>query len=364
MSGDCFDFVEVAAACDLIPKNWYEKQWLMEEPLVNSFPDAVFYEDYDKMPDEAKLDVIIVETGADIHAEFCRRALCKNINVMTDIPVVATLKEADELWKAAQKSTALISVGANPNEQKFVEMLKDYYKSGKLGKPYYMEAEYIHWFEPGGEAYFHLIENGAWRNSLSDIRYCTHSLGPLLTVVPDELRYVSCFGTGQHSENVHENEKLKTDDMMAALFRTNDGTTIRLLRNGRCRARIEGHNYRVFGTEGYMERMAYGCGAESYIRYNSTLDNDEKMHSVSGEFTPIAFKDDPNLKRGNTHDGLDYAMFYHFYDALLNNKPAPISLKEGLKMTLPGIYAEESAKRGGELMKMYYPWDDEWKTEL
>jgi hypothetical protein len=31
-------------------------------------------------------------------------------------------------------------------------------------------------------------------------------------------------------------------------------------------------------------------------------------------------------------------------------------------MTLPGIYAEESSKRGGALMKMYYPWDKEWKT--
>ena len=51
------------------------------------------------MLDKAGLDVVIVETGADIHAEFCKKALLKNINVLCDIPVVANLKEAELLWE-------------------------------------------------------------------------------------------------------------------------------------------------------------------------------------------------------------------------------------------------------------------------
>ena len=42
---------------------------------------------------------------------------------------------------------------------------------------------------------------------------------------------------------------------------------------------------------------------------------------------------------------------------LHERKEAPISLKEGLEMTLPGIYAEESAKRGGAVIRIRYPWD-------
>ena len=56
------------------------------------------------MLEEVKLDAIIVETGADIHAEFCAKAVEKNINVLTDIPNVASLEEADRLWKLLQKS--------------------------------------------------------------------------------------------------------------------------------------------------------------------------------------------------------------------------------------------------------------------
>ena len=49
------------------------------------------------MLEEAALDVVIVETGADIHAEFCCKALAKNINVLSDIPVVASLEEAEKM---------------------------------------------------------------------------------------------------------------------------------------------------------------------------------------------------------------------------------------------------------------------------
>jgi predicted dehydrogenase len=118
-----FDFVEAAAACDLFPHNFYEKQWLSERSIAEEFPECAFYESYAEMLDKADLDVVIVETGADIHAEFCKKALEKNINVLCDIPVVANLKEAEELWHAAEASSAMISVGANPNERKFTVLL-------------------------------------------------------------------------------------------------------------------------------------------------------------------------------------------------------------------------------------------------
>lgn len=352
-----FDCVEIVAGCDILPRNWFEKQWQSEMPLADMFPGATFYEDYGKMLDEANLDVVIVETGADIHADFCCRALEKNINVLTDIPVVAKLDEAEKLWKTAEKSTALISVGANPNEQKFTVLLKDFYKKGLLGNPYCMEAEYIHWSDPGSEQRIHLNENGDWRKLLIPIRYCTHSLGPLLSILEEELRYVSCFGTGMHADE-SEYGGFKKDDMMCANFRTESGVVVRLMRNGRCRARIGHHNYRVFGTEGYMERLSR---EENVIRYNSMKELDTSAKVISGEYMPPAYKSNP---KAVGHGGMDYAMLDHFYDAVANCKPAPISLKEGLAMTLPGIYAEISAKRGGEVLRMRYPWDDDWTVEI
>ena len=118
-----FNCIESIAACDLKPSNWFESQWLQDRPLAESIPGAKFYDNYEEMLCEAGLDAVMVETGADIHAEFCRKALAMDINVLTDIPVVASLEEADFLWKAAEGSKALISVGANPNEAKIAKRL-------------------------------------------------------------------------------------------------------------------------------------------------------------------------------------------------------------------------------------------------
>ncbi len=351
-----FEGVVPVAACDIKRENFYETQWLSKQPLSEIFPNVKFYEDYDQMLDEADLDAVIVETGADIHAEFCCKALERNINVLSDIPNVANLKEADMLWKAAQKSTAIISTGANPNEQKFTVMLGEFFESGRLGKPYCMEAEYIHWNLPTSETHVHLNENGNWRKLLIPIRYCTHSLGPLLTILDEELRYVSCFGTGQHADDYPAGNT--KDDMMCAQYRTESGVVVRLMRNGRCRAAIGHHNYRVFGTEGYMERI--DRFDKPFIRFNSQKDENTGLQEVSGEFMPPAYAND---LKATGHGGMDYAILDHFFAALREGKPAPIDLRAGLMMTLPGIYAELSAKEGGKVIKMLYPWDEDWKVE-
>lgn len=351
------DKAVLAAACDIRPHNWYETQWLSDKPMAEMFPDAAFYEDYDKMLDEAGLDAVIVETGADIHAEFCAKALRKNINVLTDIPVVASLKEAEDLWEASKETNAKIFVGSNPNYQKLVVLLKDFYNNGLLGKAYCLEAEYIHWHYPPNT---HLAENGDWRKLLCPIRYCTHSLGPLLTVVEDDIKKVSCFGTGMHADP--SEYSAPKDDMQCAQFQTESGVVLRVMRNGRCRAKIGCHNYRIFGTQGYMEKIdRYNKPA---IRWNSMKELDKELKETTGEYMPPAYANNPKASAAD-HGGVDYVMMDHFIMALEGNpKAEPISLRAGLAMTLPGIYAEESAKRGGEILTVRYPWEEDWTCEF
>ncbi len=364
LSSQCFDYVIPAAACDVRPQNWYEKQRPFDKPMSELLPDTVFYTDYEEMLKNANLDAVIVETGADIHADFCLKALEANINVLTDIPVVANLEEADRLWKASLKSKAMISTGANANERRFAVLLEDFYKSGRLGKPYCMEAEYIHWALPNTDHFSRLYkEGGEWRKILCPIRYCTHSLGPLLKILDEDIKKVSCMGTGHHAETSEYEGGFTRDDMSLAQFQTESGVVIRLMRNGRCRADIGHHNYRVFGTEGYMELI--DRFNKPVIRFNSQKDENNTLQEVDGNITPPQYVDDPKAQTQETgHGGIDYALLKNFFEALLNGGPAPISLKQGLAMTLPGIYAEESSKRGGELLNVYYPWDKEWSTTI
>lgn len=351
-----FAGVKVVAVCDIRPQNWYETQFGGSIPLSEEFPEVAFFESYDRLLEESNPNVVIVETGADIHCDFCCKALARDIHVFAEIPLVASLEEAERIYKAAKASKGILSVGANPNYQRFVEYLEKFHRKGLLGKPYYMEAEYIHSSDPE-EDVSHLYENGDWRRLLVPIRYCTHSLGPLLKILHQPIRYVSCLGTGCNvPEEMHGFLK---DDMQSAHFQTEDGTLVRIMRNGRCRAKIGHHNYRVFGTEGYIERM--DRMGKPVIRYNSTKELENTLKEVDGRFMPMAYEHNPDAEAG--HGGMDYAMMDQFLRHLRQGKPA-ISVEEGIAMTIPGIYAEASAKRNGRRLKVKYPWDGDWTTDF
>ena len=59
-----------------------------------------------------------------------------------------------------------------------------------------------------------------------------------------------------------------------------------------------------------------------------------------------------------SHGGADYAMLKAFLDAVEGGGQSPIGVQEALRMTLPGIYAAESARNGGALTRIVYPWSD------
>lgn len=353
------DYVIPAAACDLITANWTDTKFQQTKSMAEQFPETVFYTDFHTMLKEANLDAILIETGADIHAQFCADSLMAGVNVLSDIPVVATIEEADMLWKVHKESKAIFSTGSNPNYARYTIMMQELYKKGYLGKPYYMEAEYVtgqHWEDNLFRKVNPLTENGDWRKLLSPIRYCTHSLGPFLSFVKEDLRKVSCFGTGPQAP-IEEYKGFPRDDVQSAQFQTESGVVIKLLRTGRCRAKIGSHTYRLFGTEGYFEDISERGKVPRTIRYNSTKYYPaSELLEQEGIATPFECLHNP---AATGHGGMDYRLLEDFINAVLTGGEPPISLKEGLRMTLPGIYAEMSAKQGGKLLEIQYPWDNE-----
>lgn len=357
LAAEAFDCTQFVAACDVDPLLWNETQWLQDKSLKERFPEVAFFTDYSQMIAEKELDLVLVETGADVHADFCIMALNKNINVFSDIPSVANLEEAARLWAAERNSKAKLMTGANPNEWGFINTLVDLYKKGLLGEPYYMEAEYIH-ASREKPAVNPLLVHSPWRKILPPIRYCTHSLGPLLRIMKEVLRYTVCFGTG-----VHIYPEAQKDDMQAALFQTESGVTIRLLRNGACRAFIGHHSYRVFGTKGYFERIDSRGNTPQVVRFRS----DELYGADTLTELPVGMmpKEYANNPKAGGHGGADFALFDHLFQAMLNDAPEfPISLREGLCMTLPGIYAAKSAQLGGQKLTIHYPWELEFASDI
>ena len=330
------------AACDLNRDLWYKSQ-RNEQPMAEKMPDTKFYDDFYKMLDNEKIDALLVETPAHNHAAFCAEGLQRNINVLSDIPLVSSYDEAAMLWDAGQRSKAVLMTGANPNEWGFVEAMYDLYKQGFLGKPYYLEAEYIHDVR-------HLWEESPWRRTFPPIKYCTHSLGPLLRLLPDEdLEQVSCVSTGpQTVGGAGEN------DLMTAHFSTKSNVILRLTVSFINEAQCGNHSYRVFGTEGYFERLSERGNIPARCMFNS-----KKLYGANTlTELPVDMQRREFSSSQNTgHGGADFVLLHDFFQVLRNgNMEKLITLKDGLRMTLPGIFAAESAANGGAITRIRYPW--------
>ena len=90
------------------------------------------------------------------------------------------------LWDVQKDAAGMLMTGATTCGWGFVLALQDLYRQGLLGRPYFLEAEYIH--DCRG-----LWEETPWRKPTKKwgampIRYCTHSLGPLLSVMEEDCR--------------------------------------------------------------------------------------------------------------------------------------------------------------------------------
>ncbi len=308
-----------------------------------TYPDIPVCATADKLFAVPGLDAVLVETPATFHTEISIAALRRNLHVLSDIPLVYTLEEAERLWHAANSSQALFMAGANPNYRSKTLLLQELNRLGIIGKPFYVETEYIHDTRS-------LFEETPWRIKYESCRYCTHSLGPVMALLPDdEIIAVSCMGTGDHLDcgALH--------NAMAALYRTRNNVVIRFLTSFSCNYAGPPHITTFYTTTGVIK--AYNDRLEIYHA-------DMGKYSQQPDYIRIPLGDIPRdylLKYGAdhhiAHGGADAMMLETFIDAVNNHAPSPFNIRSGLAITIPGIAAGDSALQGGKLLDIHYPWE-------
>lgn len=353
LAATVFEGVRAVGICDNNPR-------ALEQARL-AFPEAGHYADYETMLDEVPMDALLIETPAYMHAEFAIKALERNIHVLSDIPCVNTVDEAWALWDAHLKSKAIYMTGANANLAGFWDAAVDLKRRGLFGEPYYIEAAYIHDTRK-------LWEKTPWRKPGLDtprlpIQYCTHSLGPVLRLLDEDFEWVSCFDTGSHI-----NKEAGQHDAMAALLRTKNNVVMRLLTSFINHYLGGSHFYRFFTTKGCFERTPnYRTLRKEPAESARTLFYSKELPIFSNwielpiAVMPVSVATNDKWRKAVAagiahHDGVDCVMWDLFIKAIRSGGPSPISLKEGLRMTLPGIYAAESARAGGKLLQIKYPW--------
>lgn len=284
---------------------------------------------------KSDIDAVYIATDATLHAGQAIQALEAGKHVISEIPGVDSVEEAIALKKAVKAHPELkYMAGENCCYWQFIETWKKMYEDGRFGEAVYAEGEYMHSADIANlDPNEYRVD--VWRKSYDAIKYLTHNLGPLLYIMNDRCVSVTCM-----EPDVRYNPYKTGNETGVALFKTAKGAVIRILI---CFGAYVGfdHNFSLYGTKGMIEtdRARPLLEAHSFGKFADIPGTFEKKMEI-----PV------NLGSSSAagHGGADAKMMRAFVKCILEDTDPPLDVDLGIQMSIPGIYAHESAKQGGK----------------
>ena len=290
------------------------------------------YSDYDEFLGH-DMDTVVIATPLPFHVENSIAALESDKNVLCEVPIANSLEECEALAKAVKKSKTKFMFAENCNYWYFVKKWQEIAAEGRLGKPTYAEAEYVH--DCRG-IMRHADGTPTWRASMPPIYYCTHSLGPILSIIND--RCVSAVGM---NTGVNVSPELGAIDMGVGLFKTEKGAVIKILCGFSVERKPSFHYFSIYGTGGCLESIR---GTGKFAAYLKDEGTDGLVELPYGTNYPKA----PEYATVGGHGTAEYFMVNAFVESILNDTEPPIDAFTGLDYSLPGLCAHLSAEQGGK----------------
>ncbi|MEF9916980.1 MAG: Gfo/Idh/MocA family oxidoreductase, partial [Lachnospiraceae bacterium] len=98
--------LEFVAVCDVIPENM---ESLLEKHDLQKDTSIKRYNDYKKMIEENKLDLIGIATESGNHAEIALYCIAKGIHLIIEKPIAMSIQDADEIIRCAKEKGVKVS---------------------------------------------------------------------------------------------------------------------------------------------------------------------------------------------------------------------------------------------------------------
>ena len=297
---------------------------------------------FDNIEDLLKsdIDAVYIATDKPLHTKHTVMALEAGKHVLSEIPVIETMEEAQILRDAVAAHPELkYMAGENCFYWAFIEAWKKMYEEGKFGDIMYAEAEYLHAPHPD-EIKPYEPENH-WRRFNPAITYLTHSLGPLLYILDDHCVSVSCMAPDVAKYNKYRDG----NENGVAIFKTAKGTVIRVFIGFGAYVGFD-HNFALYGTKGTVmtDKTKPLEEAHSFAKLYEIPNTFEKFFEI-----PVALSNTGDVYG---HGGVDARMIREFIKCIIDDTKPPIDIEMGIRISMPGIIAAESAKLGGELLQI------------
>ena len=113
--------------------------------------DIKVFDDFDKMLDQTKPDIVLVTTVDGLHHKYIIRALDKGYNVLSEKPLTTTEENCLAIREAEKRSGKKVSVTFNCRFMPYFAKIKEVLMSGVIGKPLSIHYEYVLNTKHGGD---------------------------------------------------------------------------------------------------------------------------------------------------------------------------------------------------------------------
>lgn len=296
-----------------------------------------FYHDFDKFMNH-EMDAVVLANYANEHAPYAIRLLHSGRHVMSEVLACQTLREAVDLIEAVEATGKIYTYAENYCYFRATQEMKRLYQAGNIGEFTHGEGEYVHDCSPIWPEITR-GETNHWRNRAYSTFYCTHSLGPVMTItgtrpvrviglegpISQEMKDLGYRGAGHGMEIIQMDNKATVKSLHGfGLKRTPDSIW-----------------YSIYGTKGMMESDRFG---ERFDRINVFRENDKE--------TPFEKSYLPNfpvsLQGANGHGGSDFYTLHCFLEKILKRPfgKHAIDVYTAVDMTITGLLAYRSICSG------------------
>ena len=296
------------------------------------------YKSYEEMLEKADINAVAVATDKPLHTEHVIMALRAGKHVISEVPAICSIEDAKRLKAEVLAHPELkYMMAENAWYFAFIDSWQKMYQQGKLGDIVYAEAEYVHPPHPDEFHPYSPEEAKHWRPNSHAITYLTHELGPLLRVMDDR-----CVSVTAMQRDTNYNPNRFAPDFGVALFKTAKGSIIRIVCNFGSFAGYD-HNYAVYGTRGTVMTDKSKPLAADNVFFG-------QFYDIPGSFgNPITVPVGTAYPGESTegHGGVEIKMMREFIDCVLNDKQPTLDVDMAIKISLPGVIAEQSARNGG-----------------
>jgi predicted dehydrogenase len=351
------------------------------DELVTRFGLAGSFSSFEDALASKDVDAVAIFTQRWTHGPLVVRALKAGKHVYSAVPMAINAQEIAEIVATVRETGLTYMMGETSHYNPAVVYARDMIAKQEFGRIFYAEGDYVHDMDQGFYDAYRYSGGENWKATASypPMLYPTHSIGGILGAWNTHATSVSAIGvTDDRDDGVFDRAVSMFDNdfsNMTGLFEVAAGGSFRVneFRRVGFPSYIRESRFRWFGTQASFEEMtttAYRQDSTGVIDVSAEVEPRKAGEDELAQLTDIS----PTLRDAflsglapvhdasrlpseftgapNGHEGSHHFLADDFVTAVNNSTLPPVNAWQAARYTLPGVYALESARRGGVRLKI------------